>query len=101
MKIKQGDKVKFLNDVGGGTVTEIIDSYTAKVLTDTGFEIPYLIEELMPDYSSEQYNAPVQNSVIDSMKTEKEEEPVYTNSVETNIFAAFVPDNISRLDYSD
>ena len=48
MKIREGDRVKFLNDTGGGTVKEIRDSKFAIVLNDDGFEVPVLIRELIP-----------------------------------------------------
>ena len=47
MKCGIGDKVRFLNDVGGGIVTKIIDSKTVSVQTDDGFEIPALVSELV------------------------------------------------------
>ncbi len=48
MKIREGDRVKFLNDTGGGIVKEIKDSKMAIVLIDDGFEVPVLIQELIP-----------------------------------------------------
>lgn len=47
MKIKVGDRVKFLNDIGSGEVTRIIDQKTALVQIDGGFEMPTLIKELV------------------------------------------------------
>ncbi len=99
MKIKAGDKVKFLNEVGGGIITEIIDTQTVKVLNDTGFEIPVLIEELMPDYSQNIHEiVPTENK-----KEEKitEEEPIYTNTDEVNVYLAFVPENQNQLNNSN
>lgn len=49
MKFKIGDKVKFLNDSGGGVVTEIIDSKKVGVLTEDGFVIPTLVNQLIFD----------------------------------------------------
>ncbi len=99
MKIKKGDKVKFLNEVGGGVVTEIIDNQTVKVLNDTGFEIPVLTEELMPDYSQNTYSSvPEENK---EKEKNVEEEPVYTNTDEVNIYLAFVPENQQKLNDSD
>jgi len=49
MKIQVGDKVKFLNDVGGGTVVKIVDEKTAMVLTEDGFDFPFIINELIID----------------------------------------------------
>ncbi len=97
MKFKKGDKVKFLNEVGGGTVTSIIDTQTVNVLNDTGFEIPFLVEELMPDYSSDMYAEPEQTNKNVPDIFVFEEEPVYTDSDEVNVYLAFVPDNANSL----
>ncbi len=45
--IKVGDKVKFLNDVGGGTVTGYVSKTMVNVENEDGFEIPYLISQLL------------------------------------------------------
>lgn len=45
--IKVGDKVKFLNDVGGGVVTSFINNNTVNVENEDGFEIPYPIAQLL------------------------------------------------------
>jgi hypothetical protein len=45
--IKVGDKVKFLNDVGGGRVTGFISKNMVNVENEDGFEIPYPISELV------------------------------------------------------
>jgi len=47
MNLKIGDKVKFLNDKGEGVIAAFSDKKTALVLSDDGFEIPYLIKELL------------------------------------------------------
>ncbi len=101
MKIKVGDKVKFLNDTGGGVVTDLIDSQTVKVLNDTGFEIPVLIEELMPDYSSSEYQTTTTKPEIEAEKNTFEEEPIYTDRDEVNVYLAFVPENQNRPADSD
>ena len=49
MKVKVGDKVKFLNDTGGGIVSEIIDNRMVNVRIEDGFDIPALISELVLD----------------------------------------------------
>lgn len=46
-KLKPGDIVRFLNDVGGGKVTEIVDSKLVKVLIEEGFEIPVMADDLV------------------------------------------------------
>ncbi len=45
--IKIGDKVKFLNDVGGGVVTGFVNKTTVNVENEDGFEIPYLTSQLV------------------------------------------------------
>ena len=65
MKFRIGEKVKFLNDVGGGTITSLIDNKTVLVTTRDGFEVPVMITELVSD-SSEYF----------SEKSVKAEKPV-------------------------
>lgn len=49
MALQIGDKVKFLNDEGGGEITQLIDKDTVMVLSEIDdFEIPMLIRELIP-----------------------------------------------------
>lgn len=50
MKFKVGDKVNFLNEKGGGTVTAIVDNKLVKIKTNDGFELPVLASELILDY---------------------------------------------------
>ncbi len=45
--VKIGDKVRFLNDVGGGTVTGFVNKTTVNVETPDGFEIPYPVSQLV------------------------------------------------------
>lgn len=47
MKLKVGDKVKFLNQVGGGIVSKVVSSQIVNVTDDTGFDIPTLIKDLI------------------------------------------------------
>ncbi|HAN77288.1 MAG TPA: hypothetical protein DCQ31_05695 [Bacteroidales bacterium] len=111
MNIKIGDKVKFLNDVGGGKVIRFIDKETVTVLNADDFEIPSLINELLVIGS----NDPISGPVVDksrkaAMKAEtkteadyfknapKPKEPevedVFVNpSEEVTAFLAIVPTN--------
>jgi DNA-nicking Smr family endonuclease len=45
--IKVGDKIKFLNEVGGGVVTSFINKNMVNVENEDGFEIPCPISELL------------------------------------------------------
>ncbi len=60
MKFKKGDRVRFLNDIGGGVITRVMDEKMVHVRTHDGFEIPVLKNELVLDtgsYSREDENA--------------------------------------------
>lgn len=48
-----GDKVKFLNEVGGGVITKIISPTMVNVTSEDGFEMPYLTSDLIPAYTSD------------------------------------------------
>jgi hypothetical protein len=47
MKFQPGDKVKFLNEKGGGIVKRIIDSATVELSIEEGFDVPVLISDLI------------------------------------------------------
>ncbi|MBS4061714.1 MAG: DUF2027 domain-containing protein [Bacteroidetes bacterium] len=47
IRLKAGDKVRFLNDVGGGVIVKIVDARMALVAIEDGFEIPVLLTELI------------------------------------------------------
>jgi hypothetical protein len=47
MNFKPGDRVRFLNTTGGGTVKKIINSFMVSVAIEDGFEIPTLTSELV------------------------------------------------------
>ncbi len=56
MKIKVGDRVRFLNDVGGGKVSRIIDKMSVMVENEFGFDVPSPITELVIIESAINYN---------------------------------------------
>lgn len=47
MKLKVGDKVKFLNENGGGVVSKIVSPKMVYVTIEDGFEIPVMAGELL------------------------------------------------------
>ncbi len=47
MKFKPGDKVRFLNATGGGTVIKVINDFMVSVEIEDGFEIPTMTHELV------------------------------------------------------
>jgi hypothetical protein len=48
MKLRIGDKVRFLNEVGEGIISRIKDKQTVFVEMQDGFEIPFLTTQLVP-----------------------------------------------------
>ena len=67
MRCKIGDRVRFLNDVGGGKITRI-EKNTVYVLGDDGFEIPMMISEvIVVDQSTD--------STINKQFSEEKERP--------------------------
>jgi len=52
-EIKKGDKVRFLNEVGGGVVIDVFSDGTATVEGEDGFDMRYKLTELMLVMSSE------------------------------------------------
>ena len=105
MKIKIGDKVKFLNETGGGIVTSIVNKKMVNVADADGFEVPALIshlvvveegnaydlhEELEVDLNAEEIDLPEREVEI----VEEPKAPVFVEgNDEPNFFLALVPDN--------
>ncbi|MDR1879120.1 MAG: DUF2027 domain-containing protein [Bacteroidales bacterium] len=53
MKYKIGDKIKFLNDTGGGVIHRLISPTMVSVTIEDGFIIPVMINEIIPAESSD------------------------------------------------
>ena len=65
-----GDKVNFLNAVGGGKVTKIIDSRMVMVEIEEGFEVPCMISDLVLDFRAQ---PSMQQQVVDTVQKEIKE----------------------------
>jgi len=65
MTFKKGDRVKFLNDVGGGIITRI-DNKTVYVETEDGFEVPSTIQQLLKVNVSQAESSPFTRTVSDA-----------------------------------
>ncbi|MCD6016881.1 MAG: hypothetical protein K0S53_2 [Bacteroidetes bacterium] len=61
MKLRIGDKVRFLNEVGEGVITRFKDKDTVFVEVQDGFEIPYLCRHLVPIHTELILNPEVEN----------------------------------------
>ena len=66
MKLRIGDKVRFLNEVGEGTITRFKDTHTVFVEVQDGFEIPYLTKHLVPIHTELILNPEVENMELES-----------------------------------
>lgn len=61
MKLRIGDKVRFLNETGEGVITRFKDKETVFVEMPDGFEIPYLAKHLVPIHTELILNPEVEN----------------------------------------
>ncbi len=117
MKLKKGDKVRFLNDVGGGTVIRIIDEKKVEIMNDDEFEIPVLaidlvkVSSLENDAFVEKEEEEEENFDFRNDREEpeiEEDEGVFENTIEyiegndeLNIYAALVPLNAENITESE
>jgi len=99
--IKAGDKVKFLNAVGGGVVKSVINKTMVNVEDYDGFEVPTLISELVVVDDVNSMNAEKRQAKIRANEKREEApvkkelpkaEPKYVTGKDTpEFFMAFVP----------
>jgi hypothetical protein len=104
MKYNVGDKVRFLNDVGGGKISRIINSKMVSVVDGDGFEIPVRVADIVvvgrDEYGSVKEELSVQKDVSESKKTGsfvKLPDVEIVDSDDYEISLAFVPDDASNM----
>ena len=77
MKYKVGDKVKFLNEVGGGVIKKILSPTMVEIAMEDGFDIPMPTNEILPaqtdDIKASVFNRDFNVETV-SEKEDKEEE---------------------------
>ena len=106
MKFKVGDKVKFLNEKGGGVVSKIISGSLVYVATEDGFELPTSTGDIIsinPESKaelmfSEDFNVNMDDQVTIGSHGSGEEQlsstKVKPGAEETpGVYLAFVPDD--------
>ena len=111
MSVKIGDRVRFLNTLGGGTVKKI-DSGIAHVEDDDGFVTPVLLKEIVvvaPAVPSGGTFSPVAQTIVDSIEwntppaepePHEHELPPFEETPEgekLNVVITFIPQDIHRL----
>ncbi|WP_159517097.1 Smr/MutS family protein [Sunxiuqinia indica] len=100
--MKVGDRVKFMNDVGGGVVTKVVSKSLVNVENEDGFEIPTLVSDLVlvgeEQYakkpSVEQFAAQANPKKPDPVaEPVKEEAVLIEGNDKPNFQLAFVPED--------
>ncbi len=102
--IKIGDKVKFLNDVGGGIVKGFINKNTVSVENQDGFEIPYPVLQLVNVSEMERDDkkeisakaAEAKKEIVkEQSETEKQVGKIIPGKDSPDFYFCFVPENSS------
>jgi hypothetical protein len=106
MKFKVGDRVKFLNESGGGVVSKIISPNMVNVAIEDGFEIPTMTHELLRieleapadsprHFFREDFNVEVKTEPQSVIEEDSRNIPLLSYSakgvVEQGIYLAFLP----------
>lgn len=95
--IKTGDKVKFLNDVGGGIVTGFIGKNMVNVENEDGFEVPYPVSKLInvDDPALNKGGTPVEKpreeEISQPVQAEKTEGEILEGKNSPDFYFCFVP----------
>jgi hypothetical protein len=82
MKLRIGDKVRFLNEKGEGIIVRLKDKDNAYVEIEGGFEIPYPLNQLVPIHTELVLNAEAENLDLEPEK-----------NIEERVFFVVEPDH--------
>ncbi|MCG6188930.1 Smr/MutS family protein [Maribellus maritimus] len=100
--VKIGDRVRFLNDVGGGVVTSFVNKTTVNVEGEDGFEIPYPVSQLvnLSEFEREEKGIeqePAPERITESVKNEPEPQQTegmkLAGKTSPDFYFCFVPDD--------
>jgi hypothetical protein len=78
MECKVGDRVRFMDDIGGGIIARFIDKKTIAVRDEDGFEIPVSISNIVVVKSDDFFQRDIDTSVDSEINSEiniEEEKP--------------------------
>lgn len=101
MNFKIGDKVRFLNEKGEGIVSKIINKTTLGITIEAGFEIPYVISELVLIRDETKIQNPVESIFQPPIQPEALRKKAFKNEEQEGIYLAFSPEKINELASSD
>jgi hypothetical protein len=98
MKFKIGDKVKFLNEKGGGIVSKILSSNMVNVAIDDGFDLPVMASDLIlieshtagERFFEEHYDIQVNHQAVQDNAKSPARKPF---AIPEAIYIAMVPDD--------
>ncbi|MGZ4118442.1 MAG: DUF2027 domain-containing protein [Bacteroidia bacterium] len=101
MHFKIGDKVKFLNEKGEGTVSKIINKTTVGVTIEDGFEIPFSVSELL--FIKDETTAQTKINIVEdsSPSYEIKSKILSVKGEQAGIYIAFSPEKINDIAHSD
>lgn len=75
MELKVGDKVRFLNELGGGIITGLISTSMVQVAIEEGFEVPVMVTDLIkiePNGAADRFFDRPSNVNVKAREPEKE-----------------------------
>jgi hypothetical protein len=108
MKFKKGDKVRFLDEAGGGIVSLILNNGWLRILTDEGLEMDMRANELVhadPEKLSGPYETVNEEKKLHLVIAEQREPDADENEkgsgITDGIYLLFVPENENDLTVSD
>lgn len=104
MAMKIGDKVRFLNETGGGVVSGFVSKDIVDVRDEDGFDIPMPVRECVV-IDTNDYNIKIEPKKEDRPKTEEVEQPVVEKrplsetreGEKLNVYVAYVPMDVKSM----
>ena len=104
MAMKIGDKVRFLNETGGGVVSGFVSKDIVNVRDEDGFDIPMPVRECVV-IDTNDYNIKIEPKKEDRPKTEEVEQPVVEKrplsetreGEKLNVYVAYVPMDVKSM----
>jgi len=103
MRIKVGDRVRFLNDVGGGIVKRLLDNQMVEIQTKDGWDMPYLVSELVvipDDPDQEPYRAEPNTVIVKNANYQNRTDGNSEKSFRVFILAVQDNDNVNNNAFS-
>ena len=108
---KVGDRVRFLNSVGGGIISKIINKELVTVTDEDGFDVPTLLrecvviesaeEKLGVEQKKEEKSAALSGSVADMVEDDDYVPQETPEGEQLTLYLAFVPQNIKAISSTD